>query len=206
MAPRPNVYIVDDDEPVRRSLAMQLSAAGFAVLSFASAQAFLDAAPGLAAGCLISDIRMPGMDGLELVRILTERDLPFPVVVMTGHADLAVAVRALRVGAIDFIEKPFSEEAIVESIGRAQDRLERTRKDTEAGETARARLALLTERERQVLQGLVSGLPNKTVAYNLGISQRTVEVYRARTMEKMQARSLSHLVRLALAAGIDFAS
>ncbi len=202
MAPRLNVYIVDDDEPIRDSLGLQLETAGFAVRSFGSAQGFLDAAPGLAPGCLVSDVRMPDMDGLELLRLLAERAMPFVVVVMTGYADVPVAVRAMKAGAVDFVEKPFTEEAILDSIALAQQRLARSREETEAGEAARARLALLTERERQVLEGLAAGLPNKTVAYDLGISPRTVEVHRARIMEKMQARNLSHLVRLALAAGI----
>jgi two-component system response regulator FixJ len=207
MTPKPNVYIVivDGEEPVRHSLALQLLAAGFGVRSFGSAQDFLDAAPGLALGCLVSDVRMPGIDGLELLRTLTERDMPFPVVLITSHPDIAIAVHAMKAGAVDFVEKPFSEEAILDSIARAQDRLERSRKDTEAGEAARARLALLTEREREVLEGLVAGLPNKTVAYELGISPRTVEMHRARIMDKMQARSLSHLVRLTLAVGIEIA-
>ncbi len=203
MVSKANVYIVDDDEPIRDSLSLQLSSAGFMVRSFGSAQGFLDAAPALAPGCLVSDVRMPDMDGLELLRRLTERAMPFTVVVMTGYADVPIAVRAMKAGAVDFVEKPFSEEAILGSIALAQDRLARGREEGEAAEAARARLALLTERERQVLEGLAAGLPNKSVAYDLGISARTVEVHRARIMEKMQARNLSHLVRIALAAGID---
>ncbi len=203
MVSKANVYIVDDDEPIRDSLSLQLSSAGFMVRSFGSAQGFLDAAPALAPGCLVSDVRMPDMDGLELLRRLTERAMPFTVVVMTGYADVPVAVRAMKAGAVDFVEKPFSEEAILGSIALAQDRLTRSREEGEVAEAARARLALLTERERQVLEGLAAGLPNKSVAYDLGISPRTVEVHRARIMEKMQASNLSHLVRLALAAGIE---
>ncbi len=206
MALMPNVYIVDDDMMVRHLLGQVLSAAGFAARSFGSAQDFLDAAPGLAPGCVVADVRMAGIDGLELLKMLAERDMPFPVVVISGHADVPMAVRAMKTGAVDFVEKPFSGATILDSIARAQDRLARSREETEAAEEARARLALLTEREREVLEGLAAGLPNKTVAYDLGISPRTVEAHRARIMEKMQARNLSHLVRLALAAGIGIAS
>jgi two-component system, LuxR family, response regulator FixJ len=199
----PNVYIVDDDVMAGRLLGQVLSAAGFAARSFASAQDFLDAAPWLAPGCLVADVRMPGIDGLELLRRLTERAMPFPAVMISGYADIPMAVRAIKIGAVEFVEKPFSEETILGSIARAQDRLARSGEETDA---ARARLALLTEREREVLEGLVAGLPNKTLAYDLGISVRTVEGYRARVMEKMQARNLSHLVRLALVAGIEIAS
>jgi two-component system response regulator FixJ len=205
MAPKRNIYVVDDDEAVRHALALQLSTAGFAVRSFGSAQGFLDGAAALAPGCLVSDIRMPGIDGLELLKTLTERNMSFPVVFITGHADVAIAVRAIKAGAVDFVEKPFSEDAILESIAQAQDRLERSRLETERGEAAHELLALLTERERQVLEALVAGRPNKTVAYDLGISRRTVEVHRARIMDKMRAHSLSQLVRLALAAGIQIA-
>jgi two-component system, LuxR family, response regulator FixJ len=203
MAPKRNVYIVDDNEPVRFALALQLSSVGFAVRSFGAAQDFLDGAPELAPGCLVSDIRLPGIDGLELLKTLIDRNMPFPVVLITGHADTALAVRAIRAGAVDFVEKPFTEAAILESIAQAQDRLDRSPQETEAGESAQALLALLTERERQVLEAIVAGLPNKTVAHNLGTSPYTVEVHRARIMDKMRARSLSHLVRLALAAGIE---
>jgi two-component system, LuxR family, response regulator FixJ len=202
----PNVYVVDDDVMVRHVLSQMLSGAGFAARGFSSAQDFLDAAPWLTPGCIVADVRMPGIDGLQLLRTLTEREMPFPVVIITGHANVPMAVRAIKTGAVDFLEKPFSEEAILGSIVRAQDRLGQSPREFEAGETARARVAALTNRERQVLEGVVAGLPNKTVAYDLGISTRTVDYYRARVMEKMQASSLSHLVRLALAAGIKIAS
>jgi two-component system, LuxR family, response regulator FixJ len=182
------------------------SLAGFAARSFASAQDFLDAVPWLAPGCLVADVRMPGIDGLELLRRLTERAMPFPAVMISGYADIPMAVRAIKIGAIEFVEKPFSEETILGSVARAQDRLARSGEETNAADAARARLALLTEREREVLEGLVAGLPNKTLAYDLGISVRTVENYRARIMEKMQAPNLSHLVRLALVAGVEIAS
>ncbi len=205
MAPKPNVYIVDDDEPVRHALSLLLLATGFGVRSFGSAQDFLVDARELAPGCLVSDVRMPGIDGLELTKTLTERSMPFPVVLITGHADMTIAMRAMKAGAVDFVEKPFSRETVLESIARALDRLERSWHETETVEEARTHLALLTEREHQVLQCLLAGQPNKIIAHDLGISRRTVEGHRARIMDKMQARSLSQLVRLALAAGIKIA-
>lgn len=201
-----NVYIVDDDVMVRHVLGQTLSTAGFAARGFGSAQDFLDAAPRLAPGCLVADIRIPGIDGLQLLRTLTEREMLFPVVIITGHANVPMAVRAIKTGAVHFLEKPFSEEAILGSVAQAQDRLGQSPREIETGEMAQARVAALTNRERQVLEGLVAGLPNKTVAYDLGISIRTVQYYRARVMEKMRASSLSHLVRLALAGGIEIGS
>jgi two-component system response regulator FixJ len=204
MSLEPRVYIVDDQEAVRDSLQLLLASLGYAVRSFASARAFLRAAPSLAPGCLISDVRMPGMDGIELQDHVVTSRLGFPVILMTGHGDIPMAVRAMRCGAVDFIEKPFSEKAIVESIGDALSRL-RTPGNAapDIGPAILRRLALLSPREREVLERLVEGLPNKTVAYDLNISPRTVEIHRARVMDKMQARSLSQLIRFALAAGIE---
>jgi two-component system, LuxR family, response regulator FixJ len=202
----PNVYVVDDDVMVRHVLSQMLSGAGFAARSFGSAEDFLDAAPTLAPGCLVADVRMPGMNGLELLQTLVKRDMSFPVVVMTAHADVPMAVGAIKAGAVDFVEKPFSGEAILGSIARAQDRLQRRRAEIAMAEAAHAHLARLTRRDRQVLECLVAGQPNKVIAYELGLSRRTVEHYRARIMAKMQAASLSGLVRLALAAGIKIAS
>jgi two-component system response regulator FixJ len=175
------------------------------VRSFASGQEFLDVVSSLGPGCLIVDVRMPGMDGFELQRRLGERQLSIPVIVITGHGDVPMAVRAIRGGAVDFIEKPFSERAIFDSIRLALSRLAAHEADsrTTADPAILRRLALLSPREREVLDGLVEGLPNKTIAYDLKISPRTVEIHRARVMDKMQARSLSELVRLALAAGIE---
>jgi two-component system response regulator FixJ len=201
----PNVYIVDDDVMLRGLLGQVLSNAGFAAQGFGSAQEFLDASPVLVPGCLVADMRLPGIDGLELLEKVTERGLPFPAVVISGHADIPMAVRAIKVGAVDFVVKPFSKETIVDSITQAQDRLLRSGEETEVVGAARACLALLTEREREVLGGLVAGHPNKIVACDLATSIRTVESHRAAIMAKMQARSLAHLVRLALAAGIDLA-
>jgi two-component system, LuxR family, response regulator FixJ len=193
------IYVVDDDEAVRDSLSVLLEARGYTVRSFAGAPQFLAAAPSLREGCLIADIRMPDMDGLELQQHLVERAFPFPLIVITGHGDIPLAVRALKAGAVDFIEKPFASDTILNSTAAALDRLARPRdQDLVAAE----RLGMLTPREREVLLGLLAGLPNKSIAYDLAISPRTVEIHRARVMDKMGARSLSELIRMSLAAGI----
>ena len=196
------IYVVDDDEAVRDSLSLLLEARGFTVRSFASAPKFLAAAPSLRPGCLIADIRMPEMDGLELQRQLIERAFQFPLIVITGHGDVPLAVRAMKAGAIDFIEKPFTAKAILNSAEAALSRLAEPGNQEPPAPAATARLALLTPREREVLQGLLAGLPNKSIAYDLAISPRTVEIHRARVMDKMNARSLSELVRMSLAAGL----
>jgi two-component system, LuxR family, response regulator FixJ len=197
------VYIVDDDEAVRDSLSVLLESKGYAVKSFVSAPEFLSAAPLLPVGCLIVDIRMPEMDGLELQQHLTDRSLDFPLIVITGHGDVPLAVRAMKAGAVDFIEKPFASEAILSSLEAALSRLTTPSEEDPAKAAATAKLALLSSRELQVLQGLLGGLPNKSIAYDLGISPRTVEIHRARLMDKTGARSLSGLIRLALAAGVQ---
>jgi two-component system response regulator FixJ len=196
------VYIVDDDEAVRDSLSLLLESKGYAIKSFVSAPEFLAAAPSLPVGCLIVDIRMPEMDGLELQQHLTDRSLDFPLIVITGHGDVPLAVRAMKAGAVDFIEKPFASETILSSLEAALSRLATPSEDP-AKAAATAKLALLSSRELQVLQGLLGGLPNKSIAYDLGISPRTVEIHRARLMDKTGARSLSGLIRLALAAGVQ---
>jgi two-component system response regulator FixJ len=203
VAVRAHVYVVDDDEAVRDSLVLLLSAQPYVVSSFVSAQEFLAAAPSLPAGCLIADIRMPGMTGLELQRRLNEQGLRFPTIVVTGHGEVPLAVRAMKEGAVDFIEKPFAVEAILGAIEAAVRRLAEPPPSDPAASEAAARLALLTPREREVLEGLLAGLPNKSIAYDLAISPRTVEVHRARVMQKLQGRSLSEIVRLALAAGLS---
>jgi two-component system response regulator FixJ len=197
------VYIVDDDEAVRDSLSVLLESKAYAVRSFASAREFLTAAPSLPVGCLIVDIRMPEMDGLDLQQHLTDRSLDFPLIVITGHGDVSLAVRAMKAGAVDFIEKPFASEAILSSLEAALSRLATPEKEDPVRAAATAKLRLLSPRELQVLQGLLAGLPNKSIAYDLEISPRTVEIHRARLMDKMGARSLSELVRLALAAGVQ---
>src|SRR6266568_2530592 len=197
------VYVVDDDEAVRDSLSALLDANGYTSRGFSSAQEFLAAAPTLRPGCVIADIRMPGMDGLEMQQRLIERALSFPLIVITGHGDVPLAVRAMKAGAMDFIEKPFAAEIILNSAAAALARLAEPGDQDPLAATATAKLALLTPREREVLQGLLAGLPNKSIAYDLAISPRTVEIHRARVMDKMGARSLSELVRMSLAAGVQ---
>jgi two-component system response regulator FixJ len=196
------VHLIDDDDAVRQSLAFLLGTAGLAVRTYDSAVAFLNALPGVQAGCIVTDIRMPEIDGLELQRRLNDMKLGLPVIVITGHGDVPLAVEAMKAGAVDFIEKPFDDEALLAAVRTALDRQARDeRRESELAEI-RTRLESLSARERQVLEGLVAGLPNKTIAYDLNISPRTVEVHRANVMTKMQATSLSDLVRMALLAGI----
>jgi two-component system response regulator FixJ len=197
------VYVVDDDEAVRDGLSGLLDAGGYTCRTFSSAQEFLEAAPTLRPGCLIADIRMPRMDGLELQRRLTEQRLPFPLIVITGHGDVPLAVRAMKAGALDFIQKPFAASAILESTKIAVNHVAEPRETNALEAMARARMESLSGREREVLQGLLAGLANKSIAYDLGISPRTVEVHRGHVMQKMGARSLSELVRLGLAAGLQ---
>ena len=200
------VYIIDDDDAVRDSLSLQLEATGYEVAAFPSAVGFLEIARTLQPGCVISDVQMPDMDGMELQQRLSDMKLDFPVVIVTGHADVALAVRAMKAGAVDFIEKPFEEQAILDSVRHAQTRFAAQRATAQAGATAREKLASLTPREREVFDEMVRGKQNKMIAYDLDISPRTVEVHRARVLEKLEARSLSELVRLALAAGIPISS
>ena len=197
-----NVYIVDDDEAVRDSLEFQLKSAGYDVRTFSSGVEFLNQAPSLPPGCVILDVRMPDMDGQEVQVRLAEMKLSLPVVMITGHGEVPLAVRAMRAGAVDFVEKPFSEEAILESIQLAANWSATPAIPDEHAEAAASRLKRLSAREREVLEGLVAGLPNKTIAFDLGLSARTIEAHRARVMDKMQARSLPELVRLAMAAGL----
>jgi two-component system, LuxR family, response regulator FixJ len=197
------VYIVDDDEAVRHSLSSLLETEGYSPIGFASAGDFLAAAGSLAKGCVIVDVRMPGMSGLELQQHLAEAGLGFSMIIITGHGDVPLAVAAMKAGAIDFIEKPFSAAAILASLAAAFAPAPSSPAAADpAAAEAMSRLALLSPRESQVLAGLVTGLPNKTIAHDLAISPRTVEIHRARVMDKMGARSLSELVRLALAAGV----
>jgi len=195
------VHIVDDDEAVRQSLAFLLSSAGHAVRLYDSAKSFLNGISGVKGGCLITDIRMPEMTGIELLRAMQAEACGLPAIVITGHGDVPLAIEAMKAGAVDFIEKPFDDAAILNAVQAA---LQRDTGSEEGDRTAvAARIASLSERERQVLQGLVAGHPNKTIAYDLGISPRTVEVYRANLMAKMQARSLSELIRMAILAKIS---
>jgi len=196
------VHLIDDDEAVRQSLAFLLATAGHAVRVYESAEAFLDGARSAQHGCIVSDVRMPGMDGLALQRHLKEIGVTLPVVIMTGHADVPMAVEAMKAGAVDFIEKPFDDHALLAAIKVALNlRDETVQRDAEVAGIL-AKIDNLSERERQVLDGLVAGLPNKTIAYDLELSPRTVEVHRANLMIKMGAASLSELVRMALIAGL----
>lgn len=199
MSEQTTVFIVDDDEAVRDSLGALLLAHGFRVQTFASAPAFLTVVTPDTRGCVLTDVRMPEMDGLELQRCLAGRLLP--VVVMSGHGDIAMAVQAMRDGAVDFVEKPYSDETILRAVTRAAHLAGPLAEKAAHKAEAAARLARLTPREREVLDRLVEGMQNKAIAHALAISPRTVEIHRANVMEKMAARSLSDLVRTALAAG-----
>jgi two-component system response regulator FixJ len=193
------VHIVDDDTDVRQALAFLLTTAGLAVQVHESAVAFLNARPRPQAGCVVTDIRMPGMDGLELQRKLLAEQNHIPVIIMTGHADVALAVEAMKAGAVDFVEKPFDNEVLLEAIRAALDRQRGERERGQRSAEVRRRLENLSERERQVLDGLVAGKSNKIIAYDLSLSARTIEGYRASVMAKMQAHSLSALIRMVLA-------
>ena len=197
------VHIVDDEEAVRNSLAFLLASSGFAVRTHESATAFLASAPTVRNGCLITDLRMPDIDGVELLRRLRAADAMLPAIVITGHGDVQMAVEAMKNGALDFIEKPFADDVLIDSIRRAVDQAATLIKTEAAQDAVRERLESLSDRERQVLKGVVAGLPNKTIALELGISPRTVEVYRAGLMGKMQAKSLPELVRMVLNLDID---
>jgi two-component system, LuxR family, response regulator FixJ len=200
MAEAPLVHVVDDDEAVRDSLSLLLESAGLTVRTYDSATTFLTALPNLAAGCVLTDVRMPGLDGLELQRRLTQLGVRLPVIVMTGHGDVPIAVAALKAGASDFIEKPFDDVQLLAAISSALAASQRKLDEASAVAQITARIASLTPREREVLDRLVAGQPNKMIAYDLGSSPRTVEVHRARVMEKMGVRSLPELVRMAIAA------
>ncbi len=197
------VHVIDDDDAVRESVAFLLRSADLKVRSYESAAAFLDAIAVGVSGCVITDVRMPGMSGIDLLRQLQKQKAGLPVIVVTGHGDVQLAVEAMKAGAVDFLEKPFDDERVLQAVRAALERrpLDDAARTPEQDAVAQ-RLASLSQRERQVLQGLVAGRPNKTIAFELGISPRTVEVYRANVMTKMQAGSLSELVRLALIAGL----
>jgi len=203
MPDAPTVFIVDDDEAVRDSLQTLLEVEGYRTAPFGSGLDFLEAFDANRRGCLLADVRMPDMSGLDLQEILNERGSTLPVIIITGHGDVPMAVRAMKAGAIDFIEKPFSDTAILDSVRRALAAANRVSADRNLAAEAETRLQSLTLRERQVLERLVLGRANKVIAFELNISPRTVEIHRARVMEKMQADSLSHLVRLALAAKVQ---
>lgn len=197
------VYVVDDDEAVRRSVAVLLASFGHASQTFATAEALLAAQATLQPGCVIADIRMPGMDGLALQQEMRRRRITLPVVVVTGHADVALAVQAMKAGAVDFIEKPYSDEDLLQAVEAALERMKDSRQQQVAAAAAASRIAALTPRERDVLRRLVDGRPNKVIAHDLGISPRTVEIHRANVMDKLGCRSVAQAVRLALTGGLS---
>ena len=200
MADAPLVHVVDDDEAVRDSLALLLESSGMSARTYDSAAAFLRALPNLASGCVLTDVRMPDLDGLELQRRLMELGVQMPVIVMTGHGDVPIAVEALKAGAADFLEKPFDDAQLLAAVSSALAAGQRAQDEQAALAGIARRLTSLTPREREVLDRLVAGQPNKTIAYDLGSSPRTVEVHRARVMEKMGVRNLPELVRMTIAA------
>jgi two-component system response regulator FixJ len=199
-SPDPVVHIIDDDEAVRGALTFLLGGEGFAVRAFDSAVAFLDGLETMQPGCIITDVRMPGLGGLDLQRELLKRRIALPVIVMTGHGDVKLAVEAMKAGAVDFLEKPFAPEALVEAVRTALARYSEAMKEAGVAAAITTRLSGLTPRERDVLDGLIVGRPNKTIAYDLGISARTVEVHRASLMTKMGAANLPDLLRMVLLA------
>jgi two-component system response regulator FixJ len=194
------VHLVDDDEAIRRSVGFMLKTSGFHVRAYESGVELLKAAPDLESGCILLDIRMPGMDGLEAQRALRDKGVTLPVIIMTGHGDVSLAVQAMKAGAVDFIEKPFEKAVLLSAIEHGVERLKKSAADLDRAEEAAVRLQALTPREREVLGGLAKGLPNKTIAYDLGISPRTVEIHRANVMSKLGVRSLSEALRIAFAA------
>ena len=200
--PEPVVCVIDDDDAARQSLEFLLKTAGISVRAFESAKQFLRAMPEIRSGCIVTDVRMPEVSGIDLLREVKRQNVGLPVIVITGHGDVALAVEAMKIGAIDFLEKPFNDDLLLTSVRTAlqKDALA-ARHKAEVAEVQN-KLASLSTRERQVLEGLIAGKPNKVIAFDLGISPRTVEIYRANVMTKMAASSLSDLVRSAIVAGI----
>jgi two-component system response regulator FixJ len=196
------VHVIDDDEAMRESLAFLLKVAKIQAVVYSDAAAFLDRLQSIAGGCVVTDVRMPGMSGIELLKRLRELGNLIPVIVITGHGDVPLAVEAMKLGAADFLEKPFEDDLLLGAVRSAlQDQASQQGQQAQRA-IIEARLANLSPRERQVLDGLVVGHPNKTIAFDLNISPRTVEIYRANVMTKMDANSLSDLVRMALTAGV----
>ena len=201
MGHKGKVYVIDDDDAMRDSLDFLLGSANFHVTLFESALNFLDALPTIDFGCVVSDVRMPDIDGLELLKRLKAGGSLFPVVIMTGHGDVPLAVEAMKLGAMDFLEKPFEDDRLIGMIEAALKQAEPGIKIEEVTIEIQSRIASLSPRERQVMDGLIAGLSNKLIAREYDISPRTIEVYRANVMTKMQAASLSELVRLAMRGG-----
>jgi len=196
------VHVIDDDEAARHSLAFLLGTAKIDVKTYESAAAFLTVAATVKSGCVITDVRMPEISGIELLRRLRELKIGVPVIVITGHADVPLAVEAMKIGAADFLEKPFDDDVLLATVRSALNPQDSDSKRHAERAAIESRLAALSNRERDVLEGLVAGHANKQIAFDLGISPRTIEIYRANLMNKMQASSLSDLVRMALIAGI----
>jgi two-component system response regulator FixJ len=197
------IHLVDDDEAVRHSASFLLRHAGFRVKTYSDGVTFLENVDEAEAGCILLDVQMPRMDGLEVQGELNRRGVAMPVIVLTGHGDIGVAVRAMKAGAVDFVEKPYEKKTLIEALTAAFERLEQQQRGAIQAEEARGLVSRLTARERDVLGGLVSGLTNKTIAQDLAISPRTVEIHRANLMEKMEAPSLSAVLRIAFAAGFE---
>ena len=203
MTDRRMIHIVDDEEAIRRSAGFMLKTSGYAVSTYASGDTFLQAAKDAEPGCVLLDVRMPSMDGLEVQKIMAERGIAMPVVVLTGHGDITVAVRAMKGGAVDFIEKPFEKAVLLTAITAAFERLDDVEARAARASDAAIIIAALTSREQDVLKGMTQGRPNKTIAFDLAISPRTVEVHRANLMAKLQVKSLSEALRIAFAAGLQ---
>lgn len=202
MTTKGHVYVIDDDDAMRDSLHFLLESSGFGVTLFDDAQSFLDALPGLVFGCVVSDVRMPGVDGIELLKLMKAQSSRFPILIMTGHGDVPLAVEAMKLGAVDFLEKPFEDDRLTAMIESAIREAGPAAANGVVAQDLAARVASLSPRERQVMEGLIAGLSNKLIAREYDISPRTIEVYRANVMTKMRAGSLSELVRLAMRAGM----
>lgn len=196
------IYLIDDDDTVRESAAFLLETNGYAVEQFPSGEAFLAVVDGVEPGCIMLDLNMQGLDGLETQEALNAKGARFPVLILTGNADIDRAVRAMKNGALEFIEKPYVEELLLATLDNAFAELERRVSEYGKLDDAKVRIAKLSNRERQVMQGLLDGLPNKLIAYHLGLSIRTVESFRATLMEKLNVRTVSAAVRLAMVAGL----
>lgn len=196
------IHLVDDDEAIRRSASFMLRTSGYIVKTYASGLELLAQAKAIAPGCILLDIRMPEMDGLEVQRALKNRGVLLPVIIITGHADVDLAVQAMKAGAVDFIEKPFEKSVLIGAIDEGYARIDQAGRRHARADEAKVRLEALTPREYDVLQGLARGHPNKTIAYDIGISPRTVEIHRANLMGKLEVSSLSEALRLAFAAGL----
>jgi two-component system response regulator FixJ len=202
MSDKKLIHVVDDEDSIRRSIGFMLKTSGYEVETWSSGQAFLKDVKHGEQGCILLDVRMPEIDGLEVQRQLAERGVMMPIVIMTGHGDISIAIQAMKGGAVDFLEKPFEKASLIGAIEEAFQRIANTTSASARAAEAESVLGVLTPREHDVLHGLAKGLPNKTIAYDLGISPRTVEVHRANVMTKLQVRSLSDALRIAFAAGL----